>query len=390
MAVVILAKYGEIALRGKNRHAFEKQLMDALRKCLPSEGYKVTREQGRLRIERAGNLDLDPAFVLPRIENVLGLVGFCVCRMGEDQRIEALQAQAVDYMQGQMGDKAFTFKVKTRRSDKRYPLTSDEVSAQVGAAVLRAMPNARVDVKNPQVTLHVELRNQAYLYTDTVPGWGGLPAGASGKGMLLLSGGIDSPVAGFLMAKRGVALSGVHFHAPPFTSQGAWDKTRALAGKLATFTGVLPFYSVDIAPLQTYLYDHVPQEKLTIFLKRAMLAIAGELARKAGCHCLVTGDSVGQVASQTMQSLLAIDGASPLPVMRPLAGLDKEEIVQIAKKIGTFETSIQPYADCCTLFVAKHPDLRPKASAIVGLEKHLEELPALRQEAVDKSRVEWL
>ena len=251
----------------------------------------------------------------------------------------------------------------------------------MGEAVLAALPQLTVDVHHPQQTLYVEVRNHVYLYTSFVPGWGGLPYGSSGKAISLLSGGIDSPTATFLMAKRGVEVEGVYFHTPPYTSERAKKKVESLAKILAGFTGGFTLHVVNFTKVQLYLLDHVPEEKLTIFLKRAMVHTAEQIALEQKAQALVMGDSVGQVASQTVPAIEAISSATQLPILRPLCGMDKQEIVDLAKKTGTFETSIEPYEDCCTVFVAKHPETKPKRSVIEAMERHLQALPELMAEA---------
>ena len=373
MKKVLLVKYGEIALRGKNRGLFENKIIDVfLRQLKDLDGYKVKKEQGRLLVEKTqGCVDYD--LLMPRVKNILGVSGFCECVKTEDQDIENLKAIALAYMQENFPASNFKFKVETKRADKKYPLRSQEVSSLIGGAIAMNMPNSIVNVSQPDVVLMVELRSCAYLYAKASPGLGGLPAGSSGRGMLLLSGGIDSPVAGFLMAKRGVALEAVYFHAPPFTSPRAEEKVHDLCGRLADFTGNITLHVVHFTDVQTYLYEHVPEVKLTIFLKRAMLHIASKLAAQNRCNCLITGDSIGQVASQTMEAICATNTATSLPVMRPLCGFDKQEIVNIAQKIGTYDISIRPYEDCCTIFVAKHPETKPKISVIEGMERRLSE-----------------
>ena len=334
-------------------------------------------------IERVAG-DIDFALDMPKVRNVLGIAGFCPCVKTHNQDIAHLQETAVAYMRQHYGDRPLTFKVETTRADKRYPIPSQQVSALVGGAIFTALDNATVDLHNPDVELWIELRTDAYIYGKVVPGPGGLPAGSSGKGVLMLSGGIDSPVAGFMMAKRGVALDAVYFHAPPFTSPRAEEKVHDLAKQLATFTGFIRLHIVYFTPTQTYLYENVPHDKLTIFLKRAMFRIAEKIAEKQGCMAIITGDALAQVASQTMHGIHASHSAAKLPVLRPLIGFDKIDVIRLAQQIGTYDISIRPYEDCCTVFVAKHPEIKPKASVVERIEqKKLTALEPLLAEAAE-------
>ena len=378
---VIIVKYGEIAMRGNNRKLFVARLVKAIRKNIdPFGNFYVALEQGRLVVESRG-AEMDWEVLLPRITCIFGIFGACPGWKLTDDAIEAIRAAACDLMKEQFDGHSSTFKVVTKRGNKKYPLDSNAISAEVGEAVLAALPQLTVDVHHPQQTLYVEVRNHVYLYTSFVPGWGGLPYGSSGKAISLLSGGIDSPTATFLMAKRGVEVEGVYFHTPPYTSERAKKKVESLAKILAGFTGGFTLHVVNFTKVQLYLLDHVPEEKLTIFLKRAMVHTAEQIALEQKAQALVMGDSVGQVASQTVPAIEAISSATQLPILRPLCGMDKQEIVDLAKKTGTFETSIEPYEDCCTVFVAKHPETKPKRSVIEAMERHLQALPELMAEA---------
>ncbi len=387
MKSVLLVKYGEIALRGNNRHFFEQRLIDSISKTLASpHDYLKVREQGRILIEKiVGDIDYDE--VVPPILNILGIYGLCLGVSSEDQSIENIRQVALAFMKKNHGDKPISFKVETKRANKHYPMDSQAISADVGGYILHNMDNVRVDVKNPDVLLNIELRNNVYFFSNVIKALGGLPVGSSGKGMLLLSGGIDSPVAGFLAAKRGVDLTAVYFHSPPYTSERAKLKVCDLAQQLSTYAGNIKLYVVPFTDIQLYLNEKTPPEKLTIFLKRAMFKVSDILAERENCVCLINGDSIGQVASQTLLAIQAINSATNLPVIRPLAGFDKQEIVNIAKRIGTFEISIRPYEDCCTLFVAKHPDTRPKQNIIESMEKKLDNLSSLIDEAINKVEV---
>ena len=285
-------------------------------------------------------------------------------------------------------DKNLTFKVESRRAKKTYPVNSMEMNCDLGEAILDAFPEMRVDVHNPDVLLNVEVREEVYIYSHIIPGPGGMPIGTNGSAMLLLSGGIDSPVAGYMVAKRGVGLEAVYFHAPPYTSERAKQKVVDLAKKVAAYTGPIRLHVVNFTDIQLYIYDKCPHDELTIIMRRYMMRIAETIAKENGCLGLITGESIGQVASQTMQSLLVTNEVCTLPVYRPLIGFDKQEIVEISEKIDTYETSILPYEDCCTIFVAKHPVTRPKLDVIKRSETRLsEDIDRLVQEALDTTEV---
>lgn len=378
---VLVVKYGEIAMRGNNRKLFITRLVNSIRKNLsPLGDFYVVREQGRLIVEdRGGRMNFEA--VIPKVTCVLGVTGVCPGVKTTDQSISNLRNVCLQHMQEQYLDEKITFKVETKRSDKRYPLESREVSADIGGYLLEHMEGLLVDVHNPDTVLWVELRNDAYIYSKSILAYGGLPVGSSGKGVALLSGGIDSPVAAWMMAKRGVEVAGVYFHSPPYTSERAKQKVIDLAERISVFTGGFRLYVVPFTELQLYLLENVPQDKLTIFLKRAMMRAAEKFAVRENAQGIITGDSIGQVASQTMQGIHAINAACKMPVLRPLAGMDKQEIVDVAKKIGTFDISIRPYEDCCTIFVAKHPETRPKTSIIEKIESHLADLEELLEQA---------
>lgn len=369
-------------MRGNNRKLFITKLVEAIRKNIdPLGDYYVVREQGRLIVEsRGGAMDFDA--LIPRVTCIFGLLGACPGVRTTDQSLENIKAVALKHMQETFGEEKVVFKVKTRRANKDYPLVSNEISGEVGEYLLEHMPNLSVDIHHPEVTLCVELRNDAYLYSKMVPAFGGLPVGSSGKAVALISGGFDSPVAAWMMAKRGVEVEGVYFHSPPYTGERAKQKVIDLCKRLSHFTGGFRLYIVNFTELQLYLLDNVPHDKLTIFLKRAMMRAGEAFAAKDKALGLITGDSVGQVASQTMQGLHAINDVCTMPVYRPLAGMDKQEIMDMAKRIGTFDISTLPYEDCCTIFVAKHPETRPKTPVIRGIEKNLTELDRLLDEAV--------
>jgi len=385
---VLLIKYGEISLRKGNRAFFEQQIMATLRDKLKGMGsISVRREQGRFLIENTQG-DLDVAAAIDKIRYIFGITAFCVCVKTSARCISDLQKIALEFFLGSSAG-AGTFKIITKRSDKNYPLLSGEVSALIGEYILNSMSDIKVDVHNPETILWVEIRNNVYFYVNSYLGVGGLPYGASGRGVLLLSGGIDSPIAGYLTARRGVEVCPIYFHSPPYVSERAADKVRDLARVLCKYTGHLKLTFVNLTDVQLFLQEHVHEEKLTIMLKRAMTRIASAIAEKLNAHCLITGDSIGQVASQTLQSIAAVNSATNHVILRPLAAMDKQQIIDIAKKIGTFEISIRPYDDCCTLFVAKHPENKPKAHIHERLEENLSsELFPLIEKAIDGAWVE--
>lgn len=384
----LLLKYGEIALRGKNRYIFENKLINAIKKNINDSNFNVIKEQGRFIIESI-NDEANYEDLVPKVVSVMGLVGVCPCVVTKEQDIKNLKSLVVKYITDRYKDnnKKYTFKIETKRSNKSYPLTSHEVSSKIGEEVLKKKPNFKVDVISPQITIFVELRNNAYIYSDMIKGFGGLPVGSSGKAMLLLSGGIDSPVAGFLMQKRGVDIEAIYFHSAPYTSERAKEKVLDLAKQLSSFTGSMRLYVVPFTDIQLMLYNRVQSEKITIFLKRSMIKIADTIAQNIGAHAIVLGDSIGQVASQTMHSIKAVESAATLPIIRPLAGFNKQEIVDISKSINTYNISIKPYEDCCTIFVPKHPETKPKTSVIESIESKLEELQPLIDKAIKNIEV---
>ena len=318
----------------------------------------------------------------------LVIVGISPVVIYEDQGFDQMAKDVVSYMEARYPGYSGSFKVYTRRAKKSYPITSMEVSAGIGEKILDAFPEASVDVHHPEMTLSVEIRDKIYVYSETLPGPGGMPIGTNGKAMLLLSGGIDSPVAGYMIAKRGVKIEAVYFHAPPYTSERAKQKVVDLAKLVARYSGPIRLHVVNFTDIQLYIYDQCPHEELTIIMRRYMMRIAEHFARKDKCLGLITGESIGQVASQTLQSLAATDEACELPVYRPVIGFDKEEIVQISRKINTFETSIQPFEDCCTIFVAKHPVTKPNLKVIRRSEEKLnEKIDQLMEEALATTEI---
>ena len=390
MKKVLLVKYGEIALRKGNRGLFERGLADTIQKMIGDKAIKVSREQGRLLVEDSRG-DIDSPGVIEKIRRTFGITAICISLKLENAGIQNLQEAALTVLKD-MGRSTYnggnsdssdnvnnsdsdsnirTFKVETKRSDKRYPMDSREISAAVGEYILNHHPNLTVDVRNPETVVWIEIRNCAYVYIDVIKCEAGLPYGSSGKGVLLLSGGIDSPVAGYMMARRGMEIIPVYFHSPPYTTERAKDKVLDLMECLCGFIGQSPLYVVPFTETQLYIYENMPHAKLTLFLKRAMLHITSIIAEKEKAHCLITGDSVGQVASQTAHSIAAVDSATQFTVLRPLAAVDKQQIIDTAKQIGTYDISIRPYEDCCTVFVAKHPENKPNTAVIEKKEAQL-------------------
>ena len=310
---------------------------------------------------------------LEALKRVFGIAYICPVVIKEDQGYEQLEKDVVAYMDHVYPDKNKSFKMHVRRAKKTYPGTSMELNADLGGAILDAFPEMKVDVHNPQLLITVEIREKIYIYSESIPGPGGMPIGTNGKAMLLLSGGIDSPVAGYMIAKRGVKIDAVYFHAPPYTSERAKQKVVDLAKLVARYSGPINLYVVNFTDIQLYIYDQCPHDELTIIMRRYMMKIAERIGKEQGCLGLITGESIGQVASQTVQSLAATNEVCTMPVFRPVIGFDKQEIVDISLKINTYETSIQPYEDCCTIFVAKHPVTKPNIQMIKKSEKKLEE-----------------
>lgn len=368
-----LIKYAEIGVKGKNRYLFEDALVKQIHHRLKNlEGnFSVTKEAGRIYAEAAEDFDYDE--VIDALQHVFGIVGICPMVQIEDNGYEDLKAQVVKYIDDAYENKNFTFKVVARRANKQYPVVSDQINRDLGEVILNAFPETRVNVHTPDVLLRVEVRHKINIFSETIPGPGGMPIGTAGRAMLLLSGGIDSPVAGWMIAKRGVTIDATYFHAPPYTSERAKQKVVDLAKLVAKYTGPIRLNIINFTDIQLYIYDQCPHDELTIIMRRYMMKIAETIAKENDCLALVTGESIGQVASQTMQSLAVTNEVCELPVMRPLIAFDKQDIVDISLKIGTYETSVLPYEDCCTIFVAKHPVTKPSLKKIKNSEKKLDE-----------------
>lgn len=383
-----LIKYGEIAIKGKNRYLFEEALTGQIRYALRSvDGeFEVRRLQGRIYVDALSEYDYDE--VLEALSHVFGIVGICPVVLVEDEGFDKLAEDVIAYMDKVYPDKHITFKVNARRARKNYPMDSMELNAALGEKILDAFPEIKVDVHNPDVLLCVEIREKINIYSTEIKGPGGMPVGTNGKAMLLLSGGIDSPVAGYMIAKRGVAIDATYFHAPPYTSERAKQKVVDLAKLVAKYSGPINLHIVNFTDIQLAIYEKCPHDELTIIMRRYMMKIAEHFAKENKCLGLITGESIGQVASQTMQSLAATNEVCTLPVYRPLIGFDKQEIIEISEKIDTYETSILPFEDCCTIFVAKHPVTKPNLNVIKHSEQKLNDvIDELMKTAIETTEV---
>ena len=385
-----LIKYSEIGTKGKNRHVFEDALVKNIKNAIKNlEGEKSVRKvSGRIYVYTDEGREEETVSALKK---VFGIAGICPITQSERCGLEGIKELAVQYM----GNKYYgkgpnpSFKVLTRRADKTFPQTSMEVSALVGEAVLEAFPQAKVDVNSPEVVLNIEIReDDINIFSEIIPGLSGMPSGTAGKAMLLLSGGIDSPVAGYMIAKRGVSIDAVYFHAPPYTSERAKQKVIDLAKIVSAYAGPIKLHIVNFTDIQMKIYEVCPHDELTIIMRRYMMRIAEYFADKEGALGLVTGESIGQVASQTMQSMLVTNEVCRLPVYRPLCAFDKLDIVEISEKIGAYETSILPYEDCCTIFVAKHPVTKPRPERIRKSEALLEgQIEEIYRTALDTVKI---
>jgi len=382
-----IVKYGEIGVKGKNRFKFEDALIKRIRLALKNvEGeFDIVRNHGRIYVDCAPGYDYEDT--VDALKRVFGIVSICPVVRFENKDYDFVKQAVTDYVKDVYGGKEKTFKVFTRRIDKNYPGTSETISADLGGEILDACPNMKVNVREPEVELHVEIRNEGVsIYSITIPGPGGMPVGTNGRAMLLLSGGIDSPVAGYMIAKRGVLIEAVYFHAPPYTSDRAKQKVVDLARLVSRYAGPVNLHIVNFTDIQLYIYEKCPHEELTIIMRRYMMRIAQMIAEKTGSMALVTGESIGQVASQTIQSLCCTNDVCTMPVFRPLIGFDKQEIIERSEMIGTYETSIEPYEDCCTIFVAKHPVTKPELKRIRKSEENLQEkIDGMVEEAVRTS-----
>lgn len=382
-----LIKYAEIGTKGKNRYVFEDILCKQIKEHLNGLGdFSIRREYGRIFVEAESSYDYEDVIV--ELKKVFGIVGICPIVVENQVEFEAIRKKTIDYMKECYGEKQLTFKVNARRTNKKFPMKSMEINSEIGHYLLEEYANLKVDVHHPDVLLNIEVREKVYLYSTTIKGAGGLPVGTNGKAMLLLSGGIDSPVAGYMISKRGVELEAVYFNAPPYTSERAKQKVIDLARIVSGFSGMIRLHIVNFTDIQLAIYEKCPHEELTIIMRRYMMKIAENLAKQNKCQALITGESIGQVASQTMQSLSCTDEVCTLPVFRPCIGMDKQEIVDISEQIDTYETSILPYEDCCTIFVAKHPVTKPILEVIKRSEEKLSDgIEDLMEKALDTVEV---
>lgn len=383
-----LIKYAEIGIKGKNRYLFEDALVNNIREMLKtvSGKFSVSKVSGRIYVDADGDFDYDET--VSCLKRVFGIVGICPLLQINDNGFEDLKSRIIQYMDEIYTDKNKTFKVMARRARKNYPLNSMEINCGIGEAILNAFPQMKVDVHHPQILLNIEIREKINIYSIIIPGPGGMPVGTAGSAMLLLSGGIDSPVAGYMISKRGVKIDAVYFHAPPYTSERAKQKVVDLARLVSRYSGPVNLHIVNFTDIQLYIYDKCPHDELTIIMRRYMMRIAEHFAKESGCLGLITGESIGQVASQTMKSLAATNEVCGLPVYRPLIAFDKQDIVDVACKIDTYETSILPYEDCCTIFVAKHPVTKPNINVIKKSEQKLEEkINQLVNEAIETAEI---
>lgn len=384
MNEILLIKNGEIALKGLNRSSFEDILIKNIRYRLKGLGkIEIRKAQSTIYIEPKEPIDFETA--VERLRKIFGIAAFSRAAAAE-KNYPDIERTALSYLKDQLMA-VKTFKVEAKRSDKGFPMKSPEIMREIGAAILRAYPHLTVDVHQPELTVMVEIRDfAAYIHAAQIPGAGGLPVSSGGKAMLLISGGIDSPVAGYMMAKRGIELSAVHFVSPPYTSDRAREKVETLCAKIGDYCGSIRFYCVPFTEIQETLRDNCPEELFTLLMRRLMMQIAEHFAQARGMQALVTGESLGQVASQTMGAIACTDAACRMPVLRPLIGMDKGEIVEIARRIDTFDTSVLPYEDCCTIFTPRHPKTRPVLAEVEAAQASFDFAPLIRR-AIEETEI---
>ena len=384
-ADIILLKYGEISLKGLNRPMFEKQLLANVAKALAPLGkFSIRKSQSTVYVEPLGD-DIDMQAATERLSKVFGIVNICPAAKCQKTIVDIERTTLECLSQIDLNGK--TFKVEAKREDKQFPMNSPQLCRHMGAVILKNTEGLSVDVHNPDILVQIEIRKEAFIFTQKVSGAGGMPVGTAGRAALLLSGGIDSPVAGWMISKRGVVLDAVHFHSHPYTSDRAKEKVIELAKIMTQYTGPIRLHIVPFTDIQLDIIDKCPKNYLTIIMRRLMMRIAEKIARESGAMALITGESIGQVASQTMESLVVTDNAVDMPVFRPCIGMDKEEIVTISKKIDTYETSILPYEDCCTIFVPKHPKTKPSISEIQEAEKLLTDPEDMMEKAIQDREI---
>lgn len=384
-ADIILLKYGEISLKGLNRPMFERQLISNVAKVLAPLGkFSVRKSQSTIYVEPLED-SADTELAVERLSKVFGIVNICPAVKCE-KTIESIERTTLSCL-SQMPLKGKTFKVEAKREDKQFPMNSPQICRHMGGVILKNTEGLSVDVHNPDILVQIEIRKEAYVFTHKVSGAGGMPIGTAGRATLLLSGGIDSPVAGWMIAKRGVRLEAVHFHSHPYTSDRAKEKVIDLARLMSAYTGEIRLHVVPFTEIQLDIIGKCPKNYLTIIMRRLMMRIAEKISVQNNSSALITGESIGQVASQTMESLVVTDNAVNMPVFRPCIGMDKEEIVTISKKIDTYETSILPFEDCCTIFVPKHPKTKPNVSEIEEAEKLLTDPEGMMDKAIEESEL---
>ena len=385
MKEILLAKYGEMALKGLNKKTFEDVLMKNVKRRLRSLGkFEYSSAQSTLYITPVDeNIELSE--VSERVGKIFGIATYCrACVCEKD--FNDIKEKSIEYLTDILSG-AKTFKVNAKRADKSFPMNSPEICAELGGILLEKFPNLTVDVKNPEITVTVEIRDtNAYVHAENIKGAGGLPIGTSGKALLLLSGGIDSPVAGYMIAKRGVHIAAIHYVSPPYTSDRAQLKVEQLCEKMTAYCGGIAFFCVPFTEIQEAIKDNCPEEFFTIIMRRLMMEIAQRIAKKDNCLALVTGESIGQVASQTMAAMCCTDAVCKIPVFRPCIGMDKTEIIEIARKIDTFDISVQPYEDCCTVFTPRHPKVRPRLEDIEKAQANFDFEPLI-QKAVENTEM---
>ncbi|MDE6035890.1 MAG: tRNA 4-thiouridine(8) synthase ThiI [Ruminococcus sp.] len=383
MKEIVLVKYGEMVLKGLNKKSFEDMLTKNIKRRLKSLGrFKITSAQSTTYITPLDD-DIDLDEVTERVGKIFGISALCrACICEKD--FSDITEKSLEYLDDVLSN-AKTFKVNAKRSDKAFRMKSPEICAELGGILLEKFPHLTVDVKNPEITVTVEVRDtNAYVHAGSIKGAGGLPVGSSGKAMLLLSGGIDSPVAGYMMAKRGVHISAIHYVSPPYTSDRALMKVETLCEKLTDYCGGIAFFCVPFTEIQEAIKDNCKEEFFTIIMRRIMMEIAQRICEKEKCQALITGESVGQVASQTMSAIACTDAVCRIPVFRPLVGMDKTEIIEIARKIDTFETSVLPYEDCCTVFTPRHPKVKPHLADVEKVQNSFDFEPLI-QKAVENT-----
>lgn len=369
---ILIVRCGEVALKGMNKPYFERMLVDRIKKNLRAfDGVDVRRHEGLIFVRAEKNLDINA--IIKEISKVFGVASISKAAEASSE-LNAIGDEAVRYMMNLIEERGIrTFKVEGKRADKTFPVKSPEIGRIIGAKVLVGCKVLKVDVHKPDVLLHVDVRSdRTYIYEGKIAGFGGLPLGTNGKGLTLLSGGIDSPVATWMMAKRGMLIEAVHFHSYPYTSQRAQEKVEDLARIVASYCGRFKMHVINLLPIQEQIVMNCPEEETTILVRRFMMRIAERIAKETGCMMLITGENLGQVASQTAEALVVTDASVSMPVMRPLIAMDKVDIMDKAQEIGTFETSIQPYEDCCTVFLPKHPTTKPKLERILQSESKLD------------------